>query len=153
MTQFLQQIKPNGGEATFPEMWPNTTVPNDFVMDAMAGRNRFEIGFKELTDHTPSGTVVFDTPGAFYFKTPYAVTQQKTLQFSLRSTPMDNMEKTWLKGDQSQPNQSLDQYASTHRVSVKNNLATTQGENSLLNVGIGSVVIVSWGPNSNYLTS
>ena len=27
------------------------------------------------------------------------------------------------------------------------------GENSLLNVGIGSVVIVSWGPNSNYLTS
>ena len=100
MTQFLQQIKPNGGEATFPEMWPNTTAPNDFVMDVM-----------------------------------------------------DNMEKTWLKGDQSQPNQSLDQYASTHRVSVKNNLATTQGENSLLNVGIGSVVIVSWGPNSNYLTS
>lgn len=58
MTQFLQQIKPNGGEATFPEMWPNTTVPNDFVMDVMAGRNRFEIGFKELTDYTPSGTVV-----------------------------------------------------------------------------------------------
>ena len=24
MTQFLQQIKPNDGEATFPEMWPNT---------------------------------------------------------------------------------------------------------------------------------
>ena len=33
VTQFLQQIKPNGGEATFPEMWPNTTVPNDFVMN------------------------------------------------------------------------------------------------------------------------
>lgn len=123
MTQFLQQIKPSGGEATFPEMWPNTTTPNDFVMDVMAGRNR------------------------------NAVTQQKTLQFSLRYTPMNNMEKTWLKGDQSQPNQSLDQYASTHRVSVKNNLATTQGESSSLNVGIGSVVIVSWGPNSNYLTS
>ena len=35
MTQFLQQIKPNAGEVAFPEMLPNTTVPNDFVMNAI----------------------------------------------------------------------------------------------------------------------
>ena len=35
MTQFLQQIKPNGREVTFLEMRPNTTVPNDFVMNAI----------------------------------------------------------------------------------------------------------------------